>query len=445
VALAVLVVLAVRLVVLLVVRDEVPQREAVVGGDEVDGGDGAPPRVLVEVGRAGEAGGELVERARLPAPEVAHGVPVLAVPLGPQRGEATHLVTPVAEVPGLGDELHLGDDRVLVDDVEEGGQAIHLVELARQGGGEVEAEAVDVHLRHPVTQRVHDELQHGGGAHEEGVPGPGGVEVVPLVLVDEPVVGRVVDPPEGQRGAHVVALGGVVVHHVQDHLDVRGVEGLDHRLELLHLLAALPGGGVPVVRGEEADRVVAPVVREALVLEVGVVDELVHRHQFHGGDTEVREVLDDGGVGHPGVGAARLLGYVRVQHAHALDVGLVDDRVVVLVLRRVVVPPVEVGVHHHGEHGGVHVVGGVALRRVVELVGVERRIGHDLSLDGLGVRVEEELARVAPVAVVGLERPVDAVTVALPGLNAGEVGVPDVGVHLGEGDALLGHVLVEEA
>ena len=37
---AVLVVLAVRLVVLLVVGDEVVQREAVVGGDEVDAGPG---------------------------------------------------------------------------------------------------------------------------------------------------------------------------------------------------------------------------------------------------------------------------------------------------------------------------------------------------------------------------------------------------------------------
>ena len=34
------------------------------------------------------------------------------------------------------------------------------MELAGQGGGQVEAEAIDVHLGHPVAQRVHDQLQH---------------------------------------------------------------------------------------------------------------------------------------------------------------------------------------------------------------------------------------------------------------------------------------------
>ena len=62
VALAVAVVLAVRLVVLVVVRDEVAQREAVVRGDEVDADAyGRRPVVVVEVGAAGEAVGELAE------------------------------------------------------------------------------------------------------------------------------------------------------------------------------------------------------------------------------------------------------------------------------------------------------------------------------------------------------------------------------------------------
>jgi hypothetical protein len=46
-----------------------------------------------------------------------------------------------------------------LDDVEERRQPIDVVELARERGGEVEAEAVDVHLEHPVAEAVHDELQ----------------------------------------------------------------------------------------------------------------------------------------------------------------------------------------------------------------------------------------------------------------------------------------------
>ncbi len=88
VVLAVAVVLAVGLVVLLVVGDEVAQREAVVRGDEVDAGRRAPAR---RPGRgrscrsAGSASSPTV--AGVAAPEVAHGVAVLAVPLRPRGGK----------------------------------------------------------------------------------------------------------------------------------------------------------------------------------------------------------------------------------------------------------------------------------------------------------------------------------------------------------------------
>jgi hypothetical protein len=66
VALAVVAALAVGLVVLLVVGDEVVHREAVVRGDEVDGGVRPAAVVLVEVGRPGEPDGELASVAGSP-------------------------------------------------------------------------------------------------------------------------------------------------------------------------------------------------------------------------------------------------------------------------------------------------------------------------------------------------------------------------------------------
>ena len=48
-----------------------------------------------------------------------------------------------------------------------------------------------------------------------------------------------------------------------------------------------PVGGVVGVRGEEAERVVAPVVAQALLEQGAVVDELVHRHQLDRGDAEL--------------------------------------------------------------------------------------------------------------------------------------------------------------
>src|SRR5213078_2680384 len=135
---AVPVVLAVGLVVLVVVGDQVGQGEPVVAGDEVDRGDGAAPARRVQVAGSGEPGREIRHGGRAAAPEVADGVAVLAVPLGPQRREPADLVAALAYVPRLGDQLDLGDHGVLLDQVEEGGQPVDVVQFPGQRGGQVE-------------------------------------------------------------------------------------------------------------------------------------------------------------------------------------------------------------------------------------------------------------------------------------------------------------------
>ncbi len=117
------------------------------------------PSDLVEIGGAGEAVGEVGEGALVALPEAADGVAVFAVPLGPDDGEVADLIAAVADVPGLGDELDVGEGGILVDGVEEARELGDVVELAGEGAGEVEAEAVDVHLGDPVAERVHDHLE----------------------------------------------------------------------------------------------------------------------------------------------------------------------------------------------------------------------------------------------------------------------------------------------
>ena len=303
-ALAVAVVLAVGRVVFLVVGHQVCQREAVVAGDEIDAGTGSPPGGLVEVRGAGQPGGELAEGGRFAPPVVADGVAVLAVPLPPEAGEVTHLVAALADVPRLGDQLDLADHRILLHQVEEGAEPVDVVELPGQGGGQVEPEAVDVHLQHPVAQRVHDELQGVRVTGVEAVAGPGEVLVQPQVAVEQSVVGGVVDSAEVDRGPQMVALGGVVVDHVEDHLDVGIVERPDHGLEFAHRAAGGLVGRVLVVRGKESECVVAPVVSQSEFQEALVMHELVHRHQFDGGDVQRPEVFDHRGVTQARVGAA---------------------------------------------------------------------------------------------------------------------------------------------
>jgi hypothetical protein len=149
------VVLAVGLIVLVVIGHQVAQGKAVMGGDEVDRGEWAPAVLPVQVTGARQPGGELGQRGGLPAPEIADPVSVLAVPFGPQRREVPDLVAALTHVPRLGDQLDLGNDRILLNQVEERRQPVHLLQLASEHGRQVEPEAVHVHLGDPVPQRVH--------------------------------------------------------------------------------------------------------------------------------------------------------------------------------------------------------------------------------------------------------------------------------------------------
>ena len=216
--------------------------------------------------------------------------------------------------------------------------------LAGQGRGQVEPEPVGVHLGQPVPQRVHHQLQRDRVAGVEGVAAAGGVVVGAGVAGIGPVVGQVVDAAEAQRRAVRPGFGGVVEHHVQDHFQAGPVQRVHHRLELgdLPALAAGPHrGGVPVVRGQEPDRVVAPVVRQPLRDQERLGHVLVHRQQLDGGDAQAGQVPDRGLVAQPGVGPAQRRGDVRVAHGEALDVDLVHHGVRVPVPGALAVLPAE--------------------------------------------------------------------------------------------------------
>ena len=74
--LSVAILFTVGLVVLLVIGNKVVEREAVVGGDEIDAGKGTTSGALVEVRTPGQPVGEFPEGAVLAAPEVADAVAV---------------------------------------------------------------------------------------------------------------------------------------------------------------------------------------------------------------------------------------------------------------------------------------------------------------------------------------------------------------------------------
>ena len=98
-------------------------------------------------------------------------------------------------------------------------------------------------------------------------------------------------------------------------------------------------GGVALLGRKEAQRVVAPVVPEAVLEQVALVEEGMDRQQLDRGDAELVQMLDHGRRGEPAKGAAQLGRHVLALLGQAFDVRLVDDGVFPRHVRMAVVAP----------------------------------------------------------------------------------------------------------
>ena len=359
VRMAVAVVLAVRLVVLVVVGDEVAKGETIVGDDEID----ACPRLSAAeiefVGRRAKTGRKRF-RARLAPPEVARDVAENVVPFGPARRKPADLVTTRPAVPGLRDQLDLGQQRVLSDRLEKAALGIEAFGLAGEDGAEVEPESVDARLAHPVAQAVGHHLDDARMAEVERVPGSGVVDVVARLIREEPIVGAVVDAFEGQGRPELVSLGGVVVDDVEDHFETGVVQASDHLLEFAQRVRHVRR--IAGIGGKKTDRIVAPVVFQTLVEQIAVVDEGVDGQQFDRRHAQRSDVVDDRLGAESGIEAPELLVDLGVQLGEPLDVGFIDDGVVPRhIAPAVFAPPVEIGIDDDGlwnERGAVPLIHG---------------------------------------------------------------------------------------
>ena len=249
-----------------------------------------------------------------------------------------------AHVPGLRDQLGAADRGIRHGGDQErvaGGEAVRGVPAQRRC--QIEAEAVDVADLDPVAQGVQRHAHDLGAGEVQRVAAARDVEVVAAVVVAVPLPVPQPAPAVGLL-AHA-RLCGVVVDDVQDDLDARCVQVLDHLLELVDgpLRSALlrGAGGIGPVRGEEGQRVVAPVVAQPAGREMRLVQMGVHRQQLDGGDAQRAQVLDHHGVGEACVRSAQLLRNARVVDRQALDMGLVDHGVAPGDVRGEVPGPVE--------------------------------------------------------------------------------------------------------
>ena len=133
------------------------------------------------------------------------------------------LIAAGADVPRLGNHFAGGQHRVLINGLEQAAVALES-RFASQNGAQIEAEAVDVKFFYPIAQAVHQPAGDIAVGQLQGVAGAAPIAVSTVWLL--PIPSGVVDTALAEHQADsTVLLGGVVVHHIQQHFDTGGVQG----------------------------------------------------------------------------------------------------------------------------------------------------------------------------------------------------------------------------
>src|SRR5271166_2535426 len=123
----------------------------------------------------------------------------------------------------------------------------------------------------------------------ERVPGAGEIGVVPRRPGLQMVIGLVVDSPKAEGRPQLVAFGSVVVDNVEDDLDAGVVHLLYERLERAETLCSQIFG----MRREKPDRVIAPIIAQAALDQVAIVDESMDREELDRRNPEVAQISHD--------------------------------------------------------------------------------------------------------------------------------------------------------
>ena len=375
--------------------------------DEIDAVVRQAATGLIEVARAGQTGRHGPGHAEIASPVAADVIAVVAVPLGPPlRGERADLKR-ASRVPGLGNDLCVGEHGVFGDQLDHRRIGHQLaLPVAAENRRQIEAEAVDVIVVHPMPQAMEDHLADDRVVAVDGIAAAGVVLVAAVVV--QHVKDFVFESLETERRALLVAFGRVVEDDVENHLDAVGMQFADHLLELPHLVARRGAFHVAAVGREEGHRVVAPIVRSFALGTVALLGgKFVDRHQLDRRDAkrfQVRDLLDNTLVG------ARMIHLARGALSEAANVHLVDDRLGERALKMAIATPIEVVVDHD------------ALGRASDAVVAWQESARQCSR----VRIDQSRVGDEALSIFRIEWPVGLEVVELPGSEPGDEHAPNV-------------------
>ena len=115
-----------------------------------------------QIGRPGKTTDKFTQRRSLMKPERTHDITILVIPFEPAEGEIAQLVTLRPHIPRLGNQFHVGQDRIFGDRSEKAGIDGILNLIPCKNGCQIETETIDMELLNPIPQRIHYHLQNTG-------------------------------------------------------------------------------------------------------------------------------------------------------------------------------------------------------------------------------------------------------------------------------------------
>ena len=159
-------------------------------------------------------------------------------------------------------------------------------------------------------------------AEIEGVTGAGIVDVITFIVRHQTVIAGVIDAFKRERWPEFVTFRRVVIHHIQYHLDIGGVQGGNHLLELIYGLRR----HILRMRRKETECVVPPEIMQSFVLQMPVIGKSMNGHQLNRCHAQGSDIFHNVRRTHAGKGSAQMLGNCRMAHGITANMRFVDQR-----------------------------------------------------------------------------------------------------------------------
>src|SRR5437667_6677171 len=207
---------SVRLFVLVLVGNQIVQGKAIVARYEIDALFGLALLVLIDVRTPGQPKSYGTGRSVNAFEKSSNVVAKFSVPFLPAIADKAADLIQAGGVPGLGDQLDIGEDRVGFDvpkDWRRRHRAAFLV--ARQDRGEIITKAVDMHLAYPIAKAVDNQPTNDRLVRVQSIAAAGIIRVTGFILGQD-IIGFVCQASETNGRAVFIAFGSVIIDDVEN-------------------------------------------------------------------------------------------------------------------------------------------------------------------------------------------------------------------------------------